>query len=137
MDGFTPSALQNLSEIAAVMLGLIVIARLALSGFQTFATLQEKSFAAAADAVKQAVEAMTRTQAQSREYYVGKLEDMRAGMKILEERIDDLEEEVKDKDKRIEELERENGRLHRELDALEVRINNSKGHKTRGKKATP
>lgn len=78
--------------------------------------------AGAIKAVELAVKGMQESQSQSREFYIGKLEDMRQGMRVLDERIRELEEQVEDKDERIGELEDENKRLHIEIERQNIEI---------------
>ncbi len=130
-------ALTVASPIAVIMIGLIFIVRAMPSIFVEWRKVEEvrkdgkkQDFEAQANivaagtrAVETAVRAMQETQTQSREFYVTKLEDMRAGMHLLEQRIQELEDQVEDKNKRIEELEQENKRLHEEIDTLRRRMN--------------
>ena len=77
------------------------------------------------DMMKQSMAALNDTQVETRAFYASKLEDMRGEMRRLEQRVVELEEQVKEKNARIEELERENQRLHGEIDALRVRLDQS------------
>lgn len=119
-------------------------------GKQQDVIAQSNIVAAATKSVETAVKAMQDTQAQSREFYVSKLEDMRTGMKILEDRIadqdkliSDLQEQVMeekkrgaDKDKRIAELEREVASLRHENDGLRSK-GNGKSKKPVAKESKP
>lgn len=98
-------------------------------GLKQVAEAQAKVVESGTNAVEIAVKSMQETQQQSRIFYVDKLEDMRSGMSLLEDRVRTLENEVENKDRRISDLERENQELrddnqtlHKEIDTLRGKL---------------
>ena len=69
------------------------------------AQLQTQTIKATNDAFEKAMQSVTKAMADSREFYVSRLEDAMKGNRMLEEEIQDLKDQLKEKEKRIGELE--------------------------------
>lgn len=108
----------QMPAMALLVIGIIALAFYTYKSTQVSATTQAAAIQAGTEAVSKALEAMKAAQVESREFYLGKLEDMRSRVRLLEDRVRELEEQVEEKNQRIEELERENRQLHAEIDDL-------------------
>lgn len=89
---------------------------------QGYATIQANALKAGSEAIERAIDALKDTQAESRVFYTSKLEDMRSGMRVLEDRMRELDEQLEDKNHRIEDLERENKRKDARIQELEEEV---------------
>ncbi len=121
----------SLPAIAVMGLVVIVISVVTWKQAQVNAAMLANALEMGAEATQEAVRALTTTQSQSREFYVTRLDETKDKIKALELRVGYLEGEIKRRDERIQILESENERLHKEIDALRARFNNTKeGKKT-------
>ena len=90
------------------------------------AEMQTQTIRAATDAFEKAMSAVTASMAESREFYVARLNEALQGNHTLEARIQTLEDQLKERDRRIRELEAQVQRLTESLLAAAA------GKKTRG-----
>ena len=77
--------------------------------------LQTQTIRASNDAFEKAMSAVTRSMAESREFYVERLNDAMQASHVLEARIQTLEDQLKERDVRIRELE---AQVHRLTESL-------------------
>lgn len=113
------ATLPPMALMAVTMLGVLWFL---WKSSQGYATIQANALKAGADAIERAIDALKDTQAESRIFYTAKLEDMRAGMRLLEDRMRDLDEQLEDKNHRIEDLERDNKRKDARIQELEEEV---------------
>ncbi len=131
MDGIANAIdWSNLPAITVMGLVVIIVAVVTWKQSQVNASMLANALEAGAEATKEAVTALKDTQSQSHEFYATRLEDMRAELRRMEDRVRELEAQIEDKDNRIAELERENERLHGEIDALRRRLDGGKARPT-------
>ena len=119
--------LDNLDWAALPPMALLVIALISVLWFvwrsmQITKDMQHNALQTGSQATIEALKAFRETQAEARLFYTSKLEDMRAGVRLVEDRVRDLEEQVEDKNHRIEDLEREGKRKDARINELEEEI---------------
>ena len=131
MEQFNSLDWSQMPAMALLVIGIISLAYYTYKSTQVSATTQATAIRAGTEAVSKALEAMRTAQNESREFYVGKLEDMRSRVRLLEDRVRELEEQVDEKDRRVEELERENRRLQGEIDDLRRQLAETAGRRAR------
>lgn len=120
-----PMALMTL----AMSIGVVIVWRMMLvtkdmqkNALESGTTAVAASLNAFKDTMSEIRETARRDSVETRTFYTTKLEDMRAGVRLVEDRVADLEKQLEDRDRRIAELERINERVERENKELRDRV---------------
>lgn len=123
MEGFSSIDWAALPPMALLSLTLIAVLAFVWRAMQITKDMQKNALETGSQATVEALKAFRETQAEQRMFYTEKLENMRAGVRLVEDRVRDLEEQLEDKNQRIEDLERDNKRKDTRITELEEEIN--------------
>src|SRR5689334_17160975 len=102
MDGINVNEWAALPPMALLSLTLIAVLVFVWRALQIAKEMQKNALDTGNQSTIEALKAFRETQSEQRTFYTAKLEDMRLGMRVLEDRMRDLEDQVEDKNHRIE-----------------------------------
>jgi predicted nuclease with TOPRIM domain len=126
----------SLPPMALLAVTLIVALAFLWKTAQIGKEMQSNALAAGSQATIEALKAFRETQAESRIFYMDKLEVVQTNMRAVKDEMRELKEQLDEKNSRIEDLERENknkttriAELEEEVNALRKRLD----EKTKGK----